>query len=361
MPSPIFKFLKPQTFEINSIGDNVEQIVIEPLERGFGHTLGNSLRRTLLSHLRGAAVTEVEIEGVNHEYSSLDGVYEDVIEILLNLKNLPMRINGTDEVQLTLSHSGAGEVRAGDIKCPHNAEILDPDLHIATLTEDVELNMTMFARNGVGYQPVTQVRNEDDITETVSGRLLLDASFSPIRRAVYSVELARFKQRADLDRLVVEIETNGSITAKEAVCQAAEIVQDQLTAIMAFQPPLEEKEMPQQHINPILLRSVDDLDLTVRSANCLKAENIQTIGELVQCTEQDLLRTPNLGRKSLIEINDVLKSYDMHLGMDISVLSAGETPEAGAAPAPPAEESASAEAPAATAAPTVASKGDEAE
>nr|MCA8837554.1 DNA-directed RNA polymerase subunit alpha [Pseudomonadota bacterium] len=321
------KFLKPQTFDIKEVGDGSSQVIIEPLERGFGHTLGNALRRTLLSHLTGAAVTEIEIEGVNHEYSTIVGVYEDVIEILLNLKNLSLRISGNDEVQMSLSRSSKGELRAGDIKCPHNVEVANPDLHIATLTEAVKFDMNIFARNGIGYEAVTQVRNEDDVSEVVSGRLLVDASFSPVRRAFYTVELARVKQRADLDRLVLELETNGTITPKEAVCQAAEIVQEQLVAIVSFQPPILEEQMPNQIINPLLLRSVDDLELTVRSANCLKAENIQTIGELVQCTEQDLLRAPNLGRKSLIEIDEVLNSYDLHLGMDISTLT-GELPPA---------------------------------
>ena len=320
------KFLKPHNFEINNIGKNAYSVIVEPLERGFGHTLGNALRRTLLSHMMGAAVTEIDVEGVNHEYSTIPGIYEDLIEIMLNFKELNLVIVGDERVELQLNAKGKGEVYAKDIELPHNVEVTNPDLLIATLTEkDAKLSMMIYAQNGIGYQAVSRVRNEDDIAIVRTGRLLLDANYSPIKRAVYTVELARVKQRADLDRLCLEIETNGTINAKEAVCQASQIIQSQLLSIMSFQPPeAAEPATRKKVLNPALLRSVDDLELTVRSANCLKSENIQTIGELVQMTEQDLLRAPNLGKKSLVEINEVLNSFDLHLGMDISAMTVDE-------------------------------------
>jgi DNA-directed RNA polymerase subunit alpha len=300
---------------VQKLGNTRAKVTLEPLERGFGHTLGNALRRILLSSMVGAAVTEVEIEGVLHEYTTIEGVQEDVIEILLNLKGLAIRMSGRDEATLTLSKKGPGVVTAGDIQLDHDIEIVNPQHVLAHLTKAGELNMRLKVRKGRGYEPANVRQTPEDESRPI-GRLQIDASFSPVSRVAYVVESARVEQRTDLDRLVIELETNGTIEPDEAIRRAATILQDQLSAFVELKgkeeaaPQVEEPE-----IDPILLRPVDELELTVRSANCLKAEHIYYIGDLIQRTEVELLKTPNLGKKSLTEIKDVLASRGLSLGM----------------------------------------------
>jgi DNA-directed RNA polymerase subunit alpha len=314
MQNYLANLIKPRLVDVNPIDRNSARIVIEPLERGFGHTLGNALRRVLLSSIPGCAVTEVTIEGVLHEYSTIDGVQEDVIDILLNLKNLAIRIPTGQEVMLKMSKTGPGKVTAADIELTHDAEILNPELEIANLTHSGRLNMTLKVEKGRGYQPVG-ARSAGQL-ESAVGVLNIDASFSPIRRVSYLVENARVEQRTDLDKLILELETNGTVDPEEAVRQAASILNEHLSVFVALkseETPRVSEERPQ--FDPLLLRSVDDLELTVRSANCLKAENIFYIGDLIQRTEVDLLKTPNLGKKSLTEIKDVLATKGLSLGM----------------------------------------------
>jgi len=314
MQNYLANLIKPRLVDVNPIDRNSARIVIEPLERGFGHTLGNALRRVLLSSIPGCAVTEVTIEGVLHEYSTIDGIQEDVIDILLNLKNLAIRIPSGNEAILRINRSGPGKVSASDIELTHDAEILNPELEIANLTHSGKLSMTLKIEKGRGYQPVGS-RNGGQV-ESAVGVLTIDASFSPIRRVSYLVENARVEQRTDLDKLVLELETNGTVDPEEAVRQAASILNEHLSVFVALkseETPKINEEKPQ--FDPLLLRSVDDLELTVRSANCLKAENIFYIGDLIQRTEVDLLKTPNLGKKSLTEIKDVLATKGLSLGM----------------------------------------------
>ncbi len=316
MPEFVTDFLKPRLVNVQTISERHAKVSLEPMERGFGHTLGNALRRILLSSMPGCAVVEVEIEGVLHEYTSIEGVQEDVLEILLNLKELAVIMHSRDEATLTLKKKGQGPVLASDITLDHDIEIANPDHVIANLTKDGELNMTLKIAKGLGYQPST-VR-VDSAEDRPIGSLTLDASFSPIRRVAYAVEAARVEQRTDLDRLVIDIETNGTIDPEEAIRRAATILQDQLSAFVKLDEvsPDEPDEAKEGHtIDPILLRPVDDLELTVRSANCLKAENIFLIGDLIQRTEVELLKTPNLGKKSLTEIKDVLATRGLSLGM----------------------------------------------
>jgi DNA-directed RNA polymerase subunit alpha len=291
---------------------------MEPFERGYGHTLGNALRRVLLSSMVGYAPTEVQIAGVVHEYSTLDGVREDVVDLLLNLKGIVFKLHNRDEVFLTLRKEGAGPVTAADIDCPHDVEVINPDHQIASLTQGGRIDLQVKIERGRGYVPGT-MRN---LGETKSiGRIVLDASFSPVRRVSYMVESARVEQRTDLDRLVIDVETNGVIAPEEAVRQSARILVEQLSVFAALEGGAEAMielgggRAPQ--IDPILLRPVDDLELTVRSANCLKAENIYYIGDLIQRTENELLKTPNLGRKSLNEIKEVLATRGLTLGMKL--------------------------------------------
>jgi DNA-directed RNA polymerase subunit alpha len=314
MQSYLASLIKPRLVDVSPIDRNSARIVIEPLERGFGHTLGNALRRVLLSSIPGCAVTEVTIDGVVHEYSTIDGVREDVIDILLNLKNLAIRIHEGNDITLRLSKSGPGPVTAADIQTTHDAEVLNPDLEIANLTHSGKLSMSLRVEKGRGYQPVS-ARNLGQ-TESAVGTLHLDASFSPIKRVSYLVESARVEQRTDLDKLVFELETNGTLDPEEAVRQAASILNDHLSVFIALKGedvPGASEERPQ--FDPMLMRPVDDLELTVRSANCLKAENIFYIGDLIQRTEVDLLKTPNLGKKSLTEIKDILATKGLSLGM----------------------------------------------
>lgn len=315
MQLAVNEFLTPRHIDVTEVAPTRARVVLEPLERGFGHTLGNALRRILLSSMPGCAITEVEIDGVQHEYSAIEGVQEDVIEILLNLKNVAIVLHGKDHATVTLSKKGPGPVTAGDITVDQSVEIKNPELLIANITGDVALNIRLSISRGRGYQPADARENLDDETRTI-GRLQLDASYSPVRRLAYSVESARVEQRTDLDKLVIDLETNGTIDPEEAIRRAATILQQQLAVFVDLEGEKEsEPEKKEDLIDPILLRPVDDLELTVRSANCLKAENIYYIGDLIQRTEVELLKTPNLGKKSLTEIKDILASRGLSLGM----------------------------------------------
>ncbi len=309
--------LRPRGIQVERIGANHAKVVVEPMERGFGHTLGNALRRVLLSSIPGCAIVEVEIDNVLHEYTTLEGLQEDIIEVLLNIKDVAIRMHGHDETTLTLSKKGKGVVTAGDIKVDHSVEIVNPDHVICHLTKDVALNMRLKVARGVGYQPAVSRRQPDEEARPI-GRLQLDASFCPVRRVSYQVDSARLEQRTDLDKLVLEIDTNGAIDAEEAVRKAAEILQDQISVFGDFtRRESEGSKADKSGIDPVLLRPIDDLELTVRSANCLKAESIYYIGDLVQKTEVELLKTPNLGKKSLTEIKDVLGQRGLSLGMKL--------------------------------------------
>jgi DNA-directed RNA polymerase subunit alpha len=292
------------------------KVALEPLERGFGHTLGNALRRILLSSMPGCAVVEVEIEGVLHEYTTIEGVQEDVLDVLLNLKELAVKMHARDNATLTLNKKGPGPVLARDIVLDHDVEISNPEHVIANLTKSGEISMTLKVERGRGYQPAT-ARGDASDEERPIGKLALDALYSPVRKVSYAVESARVEQRTDLDRLVIDIETNGTIDPEEAIRRAASILKDQLTIFVDLDVQVEAPvtKPAEPMIDPILLRPVDDLELTVRSANCLKAESIFLIGDLIQRTEVELLKTPNLGKKSLTEIKDVLATRGLSLGM----------------------------------------------
>ena len=313
--------LKPKAIHVEPIGHNRARVVLEPFERGYGHTLGNALRRVLLSSMVGYAVTEVTIAGVVHEYSTIDGVQEDVVNILLNLKGVVFKLHNRDEVTLSLRKEGEGQVTAADIQTPHDVEIINPEHLIANLSQGGKIDIQLKVEKGRGYVPGTVRRYGEEPSKSI-GRIVLDASFAPIKRVSYSVENARVEQRTDLDRLVVDIETNGAITAEDAVRASAKILVEQLAVfaqlegneLAAFDSPTPRGA---QQFDPILLRPVDELELTVRSANCLKAENIYYIGDLIQRTENELLKTPNLGRKSLNEIKEVLASRGLTLGMKL--------------------------------------------
>ncbi|HET7596007.1 MAG TPA: DNA-directed RNA polymerase subunit alpha [Burkholderiales bacterium] len=310
-------FLKPRIIDVQNISPYHAKLTMEPFERGYGHTLGNALRRTLLSSMPGYAATEVKINGVLHEYSTIDGVQEDVVDILLNLKGIVLKLHNREEATLNLRKSGEGVVTAGDIETTHDVEIVNPDHVIAHLAAGGKLDMQIKIEQGRGYIAATTRRSVEEEGRNV-GAILLDASFSPVRRVSYSVESARVEQRTDLDKLIMDIETNGAIDPEEAVRYAARILVEQLSVfadLKGMPTQIEEKKAAQ--IDPILLRPVDDLELTVRSANCLKAENIYYIGDLIQRTETELLKTPNLGRKSLNEIKEVLASRGLTLGMKL--------------------------------------------
>ncbi|MDO9845087.1 DNA-directed RNA polymerase subunit alpha [Glaesserella parasuis] len=316
MQGSVTEFLKPHLVNIEQISSTHAKVTLEPLERGFGHTLGNALRRILLSSMPGCAVTEVEIDGVLHEYSSKEGVQEDILEVLLNLKGLAVKVQNKDDIILTLTKSGIGPVTAADITHDGDVEIVNPDHVICNLTDkNASISMRIRVQRGRGYVPASaRVHTQDD--DRPIGRLLVDARFSPVDRIAYNVEAARVEQRTDLDKLVIEMETNGTLDPEEAIRRAATILAEQLAAFVDLrdvrQPEVKE-EKPE--FDPILLRPVDDLELTVRSANCLKAETIHYIGDLVQRAEVELLKTPNLGKKSLTEIKDVLASRGLSLGM----------------------------------------------
>jgi DNA-directed RNA polymerase subunit alpha len=310
-------FLKPKIIDVRLTAPGQAKVIMEPFERGFGHTLGNALRRILLSSLPGFAPTEVKIDGVLHEYSTLDGVQEDVVDILLNLKGMVLRLHNRDEITLTLSKEGEGAVTAADIETSHDVDIINPEHVIAHLAPGGKISMEIKVQGGRGYVPANIRMGEEDENRVI-GSLLLDATFSPVTKVSYAVESARVEQRTDLDKLVIDIETNGSVDPEESVRFAARILMDQLSSFADLQGTVEEESVPQKpDVDPALLRPVDDLELTVRSANCLKAESIYYIGDLIQRTETELLKTPNLGRKSLNEIKDVLASRGLSLGMKV--------------------------------------------
>ena len=308
--------MTPKNIQVQTVSPNHFRIVLEPLERGFGHTLGNALRRILLSSMPGAAIVEAEIEGVLHEYSSIEGIREDVVDILLNLKGVAIRLDGRDEAKLTLNMKGAGTVTAADIRADHDVRIMNPNHVIAHLTKEGEVNIALKVAMGRGYDPAS-ARMDGEKTRPV-GILLLDASYSPVRRVTYAVENARVEKRTDLDKLIIDLETNGTLNPEEAIRCAATILQHQLVAFVDLKHEEYHSSSGQEDkIDPLLLRPVDDLELTVRAANCLKAESIYYIGDLVERSENDLLKTPNLGRKSLIEIKSVLAQNGLSLGMNI--------------------------------------------
>jgi DNA-directed RNA polymerase subunit alpha len=309
--------LKPKSINVEQLGTNRAKVSLEPFERGYGHTLGNALRRVLLSSMVGYSAPEVTIAGVLHEYSTVDGVQEDVVHIMLNLKGVVFRLHNRDEVTLVLRKEGEGPVLAGDIQTPHDVEIINPDHVIANLSSGGKLDMQIKVEKGRGYVPGTMRRYGDEPTKSI-GRIVLDASFSPVARVSYTVDSARVEQRTDLDKLVMEIATNGAITPEEAIRSSAKILVEQLAVFAQLEGQIGDmfEPMPKTttQFDPILLRPVDELELTVRSANCLKAENIYYIGDLIQRTETELLKTPNLGRKSLNEIKEVLASRGLTLG-----------------------------------------------
>ncbi len=309
------QFLKPRIVDIDKISNTRTRLVLEPLERGFGHTLGNALRRILLSSMEGAAVVEVYIDGVVHEYSVVEGVQEDVLDILLNMKGLAFILHDQSEAVLTLKKEGVSKVTAADIQLPHNVEIVNKDHVIANLTGG-SLSMTFKVIKGRGYVPATGGRAGGEDEDIMIGRLHLDASFSPIKTATYNVESTRVENRTDLDKLIIDVDTDGTLEADDAIKYASTILSDQLSSFVDFavieEAKTEEKEV---EIDPILLHAIDELDLTVRSANCLKAQNVNYVGDLIQCNEMDLLKTPNLGKKSLAEIKIVLADKGLSLGM----------------------------------------------
>jgi DNA-directed RNA polymerase subunit alpha len=314
MAQSVTDFLTPRHIDVQEVSSTRARVTLEPLERGFGHTLGNTLRRILLSSMPGCAITEVQIDGVLHEYGTIEGVQEDVIDILLNLKGVAVVLHHQDEVVISLTKEGSGPITAADFQLTSDVEIANPDHLICTLNEKGAIRLEAKVTRGRGYVPVDSLDDEEEGRPI--GVLRLDATYSPMRRVAYSVESARVEQRTDLDKLVLDIETNGTIDPEEAIRRAATILQQQLAVFVDLEsegePAMIEHE---DEIDPILVRPVDDLELTVRSANCLKAENIYYIGDLIQRTENELLKTPNLGRKSLNEIKEVLASRGLTLGM----------------------------------------------
>lgn len=317
MQRAVNEFLTPRHIQVDEISDTHAKVTLEPLERGFGHTLGNALRRILLSSMPGAAVTECEIEGVLHEYSTIEGVQEDVVEILLNLKGVAVKLHDRDEATLSISKTGPGVITAADIELDHGVEIVNGSHVIAHLADGAKFKLSLVVAAGRGYETV-ETRNQNNEETKAIGRLQLDATYSPVQRVSYSVDSARVEQRTDLDKLVIDLETNGTIDPEEAIRFSATILQQQLAAFVDLKSEeLVEQSRVEEEIDPILLRPVDDLELTVRSANCLKAENIYYIGDLIQRTEVELLKTPNLGKKSLTEIKDVLASRGLSLGMHL--------------------------------------------
>lgn len=317
MQSNPTEYLKPRVVNVEEITPLRARVTLEPMERGFGFTLGNAIRRVLLSSIPGFAITEVKIDGVVHEYSTIEGVQEDVVDILLNLKGVALKLNSKTETILTLSKSGEGVVTAADFDTGHDAEIVNPDHVIAHLTKGGKLNLEVKVEMGRGYQPVP-AREKVNQEDRTLGFIMVDASFSPINKVSYQVESARVEQRTDLDKLIMDVETNGIVDSEQAIRDAATILMGQLSVFANLEgAPTEEEETAAPQVDPILLRPVDDLELTVRSANCLKAENIFYIGDLIQRSENELLKAPNLGRKSLNEIKDVLASKGLTLGMKL--------------------------------------------
>jgi DNA-directed RNA polymerase subunit alpha len=314
MQISVIDLLVPTEIQVDDVTPNLSKITLEPLERGFGHTLGNALRRILLSSMPGAAVTDVAIDGISHEYSTIEGVREDVIDILLNIKDMPVKVIEGNHAEITLDVTGPCDVLASSFEVPGTVELVNPDFHIATIVDKVNLKMTLTVRTGRGYEPA-DLRDDED---RVVGALKVDASYSPVRRVSYTVDNARFEKRTDLDKLVIELETDGTLDPKLAIEHSATILQQQLSAFVDLDAIAEqEAKKDQNDFDPILLRSIEELELTVRSTNCLKAESIFLIGDLIHRSEFDLLKTPNLGRKSLNEIKDVLASKDLSLGMNV--------------------------------------------
>jgi DNA-directed RNA polymerase subunit alpha len=314
MQISVIDLLVPTEIQVDDVTPNLSKITLEPLERGFGHTLGNALRRILLSSMPGAAVTDVAIDGISHEYSTIEGVREDVIDILLNIKDMPVNIIEGNHAEITLDVTGPCDVLASSFEVPGTVELVNPDFHIATIVDKVNLKMNLTVRTGRGYEPA-DLRDDED---RVVGALKVDASYSPVRRVSYTVDNARFEKRTDLDKLVIELETDGTLDPKLAIEHSATIMQQQLSAFVDLDAIAEqEAKKDQNDFDPILLRSIEELELTVRSTNCLKAESIFLIGDLIHRSEFDLLKTPNLGKKSLNEIKDVLASKDLSLGMNV--------------------------------------------
>lgn len=318
MSGVLAKLLRPRVVSVKEESASKAEIVIEPLERGFGHTLGNAFRRLLLSSIPGYAITNVQIDGVAHEFSTIEDVKEDVVEILLNLKGVAFSVKDREEesFEITLSKSGAGAVTAADLQLTDGMSVADPDHVICHLAGNASINMTLTVKEGIGYQPANNSVADEEARSI--GSLVLDASYSPIKRVSYEVENARVEQRTNLDKLILSIDTDGSISAESAVQMAARILIEQMAVFVDFEmsAPVEE-ESEEEKLNPILLKPIDELELTVRSANCLKAENIQYIGDLIQRTEVDLLKTPNLGKKSLNEIKAVLAEMGLNFGVRI--------------------------------------------
>ena len=307
---------KPQV-EGGSDPQHKARLIAEPLERGFGVTLGNALRRVLLSSLQGAAVTAIQIDGVVHEFSSLEGVREDVVDIVLNIKQLALRMHAEGPKRMTLRATGPGPVTAAQIDLPADIEVLNPDHVICTLDDGASVRMELTVQNGKGYVAAELNRPED----APIGLIAVDALYSPVKRVAYRVEPTRQGQSLDYDKLILEVETNGAVSPVDAVAYAARILQDQLQIFITFDEPTKAVEQsdgkPELPFNPSLLKKVDELELSVRSANCLKNDNIVYIGDLIQKTEGEMLRTPNFGRKSLNEIKEVLASMGLSLGMDV--------------------------------------------
>jgi len=313
MSNIVAKVLRHVVSEVPERADHSAKIIVEPVERGFGHTLGNAFRRILLSSVPGSAITQVEIDGVQHEFSTIEGVREDVVEILLNLKNLSFKMPGRDEAEISVKKTG-GQVTAADIELPEGVEVANPEQVICHLDKDASIAIRMVVETGIGYEPAIN-RTQEEESRPI-GHLSLDASFCPVKRVAYDVDNARLHQKTNLDKLILDIDTDGSITAEEAVRTAARILVEQMAIFIDFkiEATVEEKE-EEEKLNPILLKPIDELELTVRSANCLKAENIQYIGDLIQRTEVELLKTPNLGKKSLNEIKGVLSEMGLTLGV----------------------------------------------
>ncbi len=314
MQTSVIDLLVPTEIQVDDITPNLSKVTLEPLERGFGHTLGNALRRILLSSMPGAAVTDVAIDGISHEYSTIEGVREDVINILLNIKDMPVSLIEGNKAEIVLDVTGPCDVLASSFTVPANVELVNQDFHIATIVDKVNLKMTLSVNTGRGYEPA-DLRDDED---RVVGALKLDASYSPVRRVSYTVDNARFEKRTDLDKLIIELETDGTLDPKMAIEHSATILQQQLSAFVDLDAIAEqEAKKDQNDFDPILLRSIEELELTVSSTNCLKAESIFLIGDLIHRSEFDLLKTPNLGKKSLNEIKDVLASKNLSLGMNV--------------------------------------------
>ena len=311
------ELIKPNKIEFTSKGKTLTTLVAEPLERGFGLTLGNALRRVLLSSLRGAAVTAVQIDGVLHEFSSIPGVREDVTDIVLNIKEIAIRMDGDGPKRMVVRKQGPGVVTAGDIQTVGDVDILNPEHIICTLDEGAEIRMEFTVDTGKGYVPAERNRAED----APIGLIPVDSLYSPVKKVSYKVENTREGQVLDYDKLTLTVETDGSLRPDDAVAYAARIVQDQLSIFVNFEEPQKEtvsEAIPELAFNPSLLKKVDELELSVRSANCLKNDNIVYIGDLIQKTEAEMLRTPNFGRKSLNEIKEVLAQMGLHLGMEVT-------------------------------------------